>query len=137
MIDSNGNHAVLQAFMGEARERLAAVGRKLDALDSRPGNAVLWNAICRDFHAVTRGAAFFDMTALLELCQAVDALFDELRDGRSTISTELREAIATATAAVANMIEEIAQDHPPVADSALLAKLCAAAAALAAQRAIQ
>jgi chemotaxis protein histidine kinase CheA len=134
MTDSNGNHAVLQAFLGEARERLAAVGRKLDALASRPGNAVLWNAICRDFHAVTRGAAFFDVTALLELCQAVDALFDELRDGRSEVSAELRGVIASATGAVAIMIEDIAHDHQPLTDGALLAKLRDAAAALAAHR---
>ena len=134
MIDGNGNHAVLDAFLGEARERLAAVERKLDALHSRPGNEVLWNAICRDFHAVTRGAAFFDVTALLELCQSVDTLFDELRDGKPALSTELRNVITAATRAVLTMIEEIAHDRQPIAQSILVTQLRNAAADLSAHR---
>ena len=123
MIDVNGNQAVLHAFVGEARERLAAVERKLDALKSRPGNAVLWNAICRDFHAVTRGAAFFDVTPLLELCQWVETLFDELRDGNPILSTQLQDVMTEATRAVLTMIEDIAHDRQPSAEPALVGRL--------------
>jgi chemotaxis protein histidine kinase CheA len=127
MIDANGNLAVLRAFLGETRERLAAVDRKLDALHSRPGNQVLWNAICRDFHAVTRGAAFFDVTALLELCQAVEMLFEELRDGESGLSAELRALIVAAMRAVLTLVEDVAQARPPAAQGELVAQLREAA----------
>ena len=137
MIDSNGNRAVLHAFVGEARERLAAVEQKLDALTSRPGNSVLWHAICRDFHAVTRGAAFFDVTPLLEVCQAVDALFDELRDGKPVLSPELQDVITAATRAVSMMIEDIAHDRQPRADPASVARLRGAVLALASHRVSQ
>lgn len=135
MIAFNGSQAVLRAFLGEARERLAAVDRKLDALQSRPGNEVLWHAICRDFHAVTRGAAFFDVAELLELCQPAETLFDEMRDGGSALSAELRDLMAAATRAVLVMIEDVAHERQPVAQSALAARLRKAAAGIPARRA--
>jgi two-component system, chemotaxis family, sensor kinase CheA len=134
MIDIDGGHATLHAFVGEARERLAAVDRKLDALQSRPGNAVLWIAICRDFHAVTRGAAFFDAAALLELCQSVETLFDELRDGGLNLSVELRDAIVAAIRAVLMMIEDIARGRPVAPQPALVARLRGAVANVSAHR---
>jgi len=134
MMDVQGNHAVLRAFLGEARERLAAVDRKLDALQSRPGNQVLWNAICRDFHAVTRGAAFFDVTALLELCQSVDMLFEELREGEPALSAQLRELIVAAMRAVLTIIDDVAHDRPPAAQGTLVAQLREAAAGVPARR---
>ena len=135
MKDNSGTLAVLRAFVGEARERLAAVDRKLDALQSRPGNAVLWSAICRDFHAVTRGAAFFNVAALLELCQSVEAVFDELRDGGIKLTAELRGAIVAATAAVLVMIEERAQGRQAAPEPALVRQLRGAVAKAAAHRA--
>jgi two-component system, chemotaxis family, sensor kinase CheA len=133
-MDCDGSRAVLRAFVGEARERLAAIERKLDALEGRPGNAVLWIAICRDFHAVTRGAAFFDVTALLELCQSAETLFDELRDGGLNLSTELHDVIRVATRAVLTMIEDVAQGRQAAPEPALVTKLRAAVAHVAAQR---
>ena len=130
MVDTGGNQAVLRAFVGEARERLTAVALKLDALQSRPGNSVLWNAICRDFHAVTRGAAFFDLTELLEVCQPVDALLDELREQRAAVSWLLQDLIVEATRAVLVMIEEVANDRHPAVDLALVARLRTATAEL-------
>ena len=127
-MDIDGSHAVLSAFAGEARERLAAVDRKLDALQSRPGNEVLWIAICRDFHAVTRGAAFFDVAALLELCQSVEALFDELRAGGLKLSAELHSLIMVATRAVLMMIEGVAQGRQAAPEPALVTKLRGAVA---------
>ncbi len=123
MMDIDGSHAVLRAFVGEARERLAAVDRKLDALQSRPGNEVLWIAICRDFHAVTRGAAFFDVPALLELCRSAEMLLDELREGRLNLSAELHGVIVAAIRAVLLMIEDVAQGRPAAAQPALVTKL--------------
>lgn len=134
MIDLNGNLAVLRAFLGEARERLAAVDRKLDALQSRPGNQVLWNAICRDFHAVTRGAAFFDVAALLELCQSVERLLDELREGERGLSAEFRDLIVEAIRAVLTMIEDLAHDRQPPAQRALVTRLREAAAGVPVRR---
>jgi chemotaxis protein histidine kinase CheA len=123
VIDSNANHAVLDAFLGEARARLAAVEQKLDALQSKPGNQVLWNGICRDFHAVTRGAAFFDVTALVELCQSVDALFDVLRDGEPAMMAKVHDTVTAAIRGVLTMIEEIAHRREPPAESVLVALL--------------
>jgi two-component system chemotaxis sensor kinase CheA len=134
MMDVHDSHAVLRAFLGEARERLAAVDRKLDALQSRPGNQVLWSAICRDFHAVTRGAAFFDVTALRELCQSVELLFDELREGQTALSTQLRELIVASMRAVLTIIEDVAHDRPPAAQGTLVAQLREAAAGVPARR---
>lgn len=134
MIAINGSRAVLRAFLSEARERLAAVDRKLDALQSRPGNQVLWNAICRDFHAVTRGAAFFDVAELLELCQSIEALFDELSDGVPEVSAELRDLMVAANHAVMAMIEHVAHDRLPLAQSALVARLRKALASVLARR---
>jgi two-component system chemotaxis sensor kinase CheA len=134
MMNVHGSHAVLRAFLGEARERLAAVDRRLDALQSRPGNQVLWNAICRDFHAVTRSAAFFDVTALLELCQSVEMLFEELREGEPALSAQLRELIVAAMRAVLTIIEDVADDRPPAAQGTLVAQLRDAAAGVPARR---
>ena len=134
MMDVHDSHAVLSAFLGEARERLAAVDRKLDALQSRPGNQVLWNAICRDFHGVTRGAAFFDVTALLELCQSVEMLFEELRESEPALSAQLRELIVAAMRAVLAILEDVAHDRPPAAQGTLVAQLREAAAGVPARR---
>ena len=134
MMPIDGSHAVLRAFVGEARERLAAVDRKLDALQSRPGNEVLWIAVCRDFHAVTRGAAFFDATALLELCQSVEVLFDELRTGGLNLSAELHGVIAVATRAVLTMIEDVAQGRQTAPEPALVTKLRGAVVDVSAHR---
>ena len=130
MVDTSGNQAVLRAFLGEARERLTAVGLKLDALQSRPGNSVLWNAVCRDFHAVTRGAAFFDLAELLEVCQPVDALLDELREQKVPVSWQMQDLIVEATRAVLIMIEEVANDRQPAVELGLVARLRTAIAEL-------
>ena len=128
MVDTHGNQAVLHAFVGEARERLTAVGLKFDALQSRPGNSMLWNAICRDFHAVTRGAAFFDLAELLEVCQPVDTLLDGLRNEKATVAWHLQDVIVDATRAVLVMIEEVAHERQPKVDHALLERLRSAIA---------
>ena len=137
MTGREGSAAVLRAFQAEARERLVAVDRKLDALESRPGNEVLWNAICRDFHAVTRGAAFFDVTALLELCQAVETLFDELRDGELRLTAQLRGEIVAATRAVQLMVDALPHDRQPASERALVAQLRGAVADVASDRTCQ
>lgn len=134
MTEPNGNHAVLHAFVSEARERLAAIDRKLDALQSRPGNEVLWSAISRDFQAVTRGAAFFDVGELLALCQPLELLMGEVRDGEVALSAELREVIVAATRAVLAMLEDIAHGRPPSAAPAVLARLKAAVPDASSQR---
>ncbi len=115
---------LLQDFLTEAAELLAAVDNKLVDLEKRPNDKHLLNEIFRGFHTIKGGAGFLNLGELVALCHLTENLFDLLRNGELPLTAEMLDAILAATAAVRDMFDSLSQGAPlRAADPVLLKTL--------------
>jgi two-component system chemotaxis sensor kinase CheA len=127
MSDFQDMQEMLGDFLTEAGELLAGVDNKLVELERTPGDARLLNDIFRGFHTIKGGAGFLNVNALVELCHLTENLFDQLRNGKLSVTAEVLDVILLATAAVRDMFDVLGGGRQPApADRALLARLEAA-----------
>jgi two-component system chemotaxis sensor kinase CheA len=127
MSDFAGMEELLQDFLMEARELLSQVDNKLVDLEKRPGDKELLNDIFRGFHTIKGGAGFLNAENLVALCHRTENLFDKLRNGDLSLSSELMDSIMAATGVVRDMFGDLAQaTQPKAADPGLIARLEAA-----------
>ena len=71
---------LLEEFLAEARDTLDATDQKLVELEKKPADNELLNAVFRGYHTIKGGAGFLDLHGLIELCHALEAVFDALRN---------------------------------------------------------
>ncbi|MCC7549485.1 MAG: chemotaxis protein CheA [Burkholderiales bacterium] len=115
---------LLQDFLTEAAELLAAVDNKLVDLEKHPQDKQLLNEIFRGFHTIKGGAGFLNLSELVALCHLTENLFDLLRNGEMALSAETLDLILAATAAVRDMFDCLLQSAPlRSADARLLRSL--------------
>jgi two-component system chemotaxis sensor kinase CheA len=115
---------ILQDFLVEAGEILERLGQQLVDLEQRPDDRDLLNAIFRGFHTVKGGAGFLALTPMVECCHVTENLFDILRNGKRTVTSELMDVVLQALDMVNQQFELVSQreELPPV-DPALIASL--------------
>jgi two-component system chemotaxis sensor kinase CheA len=115
---------ILQDFLVEAGEILERLSQQLVDLEQRPDDTNLLNAIFRGFHTVKGGAGFLQLTPMVECCHLTENLFDILRNGKRTVTSELMDVVLQALDAVNNQFEQVSQreELPPV-EPALIAAL--------------
>ena len=124
MSDFAGMEDLLQDFLQEAHDLLSDVDNKLVDLEKTPDDRGLLNDIFRGFHTVKGGAGFLNATELVTLCHLTENLFDRLRNGELTLSTELMDVIMAATKGVRDMFGELGQMvQPQPADPEIIAAL--------------
>jgi two-component system chemotaxis sensor kinase CheA len=74
--------AIVEVFRLEAEENLASAEDASIALESRPDDAELVNALFRAVHTVKGAADSLGFGAIVSLAHAVEDLLDDLREGR-------------------------------------------------------
>ena len=121
MSDFAGMEDLLNDFLQEAGDMLSDVDNKLVDLERAPDDRSLLNEIFRGFHTTKGGAGFLNATELVTLCHLTENLFDRLRTGEMTLSSEIMDIIMGATKAVRDMFGELSQGvQPRASDPALL-----------------
>lgn len=123
------NDDIRADFLAEAGELVERLGQQLIELEQRPDDKDLLNAIFRAFHTVKGGAGFLNLTPMVELCHAVEDVFNALRNGQRTLDAALMDAVLRATDQVQAMMAAVAVDQPlAAAPVELIAALGARAA---------
>ena len=100
---------LLQEFLTEAAELLAAVDNKLVDLEKHPQDKQLLNEIFRGFHTIKGGAGFLNLAELVALCHLTENLFDLLRNANMPLTAGTLDLILAATAAVRGMFDSLSQ----------------------------
>lgn len=115
---------ILQDFLVEAGEILERLSQQLVDLEQRPEDKDLLNAIFRGFHTVKGGAGFLALTPMVECCHLTENLFDILRNGKRTVTSELMDVVLQALDLVNQQFDIVSQREvlPPV-DHSLIASL--------------
>ncbi|PUA29695.1 MAG: chemotaxis protein CheA [Cellvibrio sp. 79] len=110
---------ILQDFLVEAGEILERLSQQLVDLEQRPEDKDLLNAIFRGFHTVKGGAGFLSLTPMVECCHVTENLFDILRNGKRTVTSELMDVVLQALDMVNQQFELVSQreELPPVEPS--------------------
>lgn len=120
----DADEEILQDFLVEAGELLELLSEQLVDLENRPDDIDLLNAIFRGFHTVKGGAGFLQLDALVEICHVAENVFDVLRNGKLTVSTELMDVVLQSLDCVNEMFALVNQRvEPEPADPSLLAAL--------------
>ena len=120
---------ILQDFIVEAGEIIENLNEQLVQIEKTPDDKDLLNAIFRGFHTVKGGAGFLQLSSLVEVCHAAESLFDELRNGRISMSPDLMDAVLQAYDEITTMFEAVKNgDTPEDAPSDLIDRLHALAA---------
>lgn len=115
---------ILQDFLVEAGEILEQLSEQLVELEKSPEDRELLNAIFRGFHTVKGGAGFLQLNALVDCCHITENLFDILRNGQRSVTSELMDVVLQVLDAVNIMFDEVkGGEEPKPADPALLASL--------------
>ncbi|MCX7173292.1 MAG: chemotaxis protein CheA [Proteobacteria bacterium] len=113
MSDFQGMEELLQDFLMEATDLLSSVDNKLVDLEKMPNDNGLLNDIFRGFHTIKGGAGFLNATELVTLCHLTENLFDRLRNGELTLTSEIMDAIMDATGAVRHMFDALGRGVLP------------------------
>ncbi|MFT5691797.1 MAG: two-component system chemotaxis sensor kinase CheA [Oceanicoccus sp.] len=115
---------ILQDFLVEAGEILEQLSEQLVELEKSPEDRDLLNAIFRGFHTVKGGAGFLQLNALVDCCHITENLFDILRNGQRSVTSELMDVVLQVLDAVNTMFDEVKSgEDPKPADPLLLASL--------------
>lgn len=115
---------ILQDFLIEAGEILELLSEQLVELENDPDNAELLNAIFRGFHTVKGGAGFLALSELVDVCHGAENIFDLLRTGQRTVTSELMDTILQALDTVNDMFTLVQnREKLEAADAELLAEL--------------
>src|SRR5690606_34253968 len=92
---------------------LELLSEQLVDLERRPDDTDLLNAIFRGFHTVKGGAGFLSLTALVDACHGAENIFDLLRTGKRTVTSELMDVILQALDTINVMFSQV-QDREPI-----------------------
>ncbi|MFC3149865.1 chemotaxis protein CheA [Litoribrevibacter euphylliae] len=115
---------ILQDFLVESGEILELLQEQLVDLEQRPEDKDLLNAIFRGFHTVKGGAGFLQLTNLVECCHVAENVFDILRNGQRSVTSELMDVVLQALDAVNEMFDCVRnREELPAADPQLIASL--------------
>lgn len=114
---------ILQDFLVEAGEILERLSQQLVDLEQRPDDKNLLNAIFRGFHTVKGGAGFLSLTPMVQCCHVTENLFDILRNGKRTVTSELMDVVLQALDMVNQQFELVSarEELPPVEQSLISA----------------
>jgi len=115
---------ILQDFLVEAGEILERLSQQLVDLEQRPDDKNLLNAIFRGFHTVKGGAGFLSLTPMVQCCHVTENLFDILRNGKRTVTSELMDVVLEALDMVNKQFELVnAREELPPVDPSLIQAL--------------
>ncbi|MFV1873247.1 MAG: chemotaxis protein CheW [Oleiphilus sp.] len=115
---------ILQDFLVESGEILELLSEQLVELENNPEDKDLLNAIFRGFHTVKGGAGFLQLDALVGCCHIAENVFDILRNGKRSVDADLMDVVLRSLDAVNEMFDEVRDGKDPTpADPELLSDL--------------
>ena len=88
---------LLQEFIVEALELAYEVEDNLRALQQRPDQLGLLNAVFRAFHTIKGGAGFMGLPSVVDACHLTENLFDAMRGGQVVVTPEVVETALVAS----------------------------------------
>jgi len=100
---------LLEQFLIEAREYVEETAKGLLALEQRPGDAELIDALFRRIHTLKGNAGLFGFRPLIEVSHAAEDILDDVREGALAPDAELVDALLQAVDAAARMLDGIEQ----------------------------
>ncbi|MBZ5600847.1 MAG: chemotaxis protein CheA [Acidobacteriia bacterium] len=100
---------LINDFIVESREHLAAVELHLLALDQDAANAESLHAIFRGFHTIKGLAGFLGLDAIQEVAHEVETLLDLARNGQISVSSEHVDVILTSKDYLQRWLAELAE----------------------------
>jgi two-component system chemotaxis sensor kinase CheA len=103
---------IREDFLVEAGELLAQLGEQLVALESRPDDRELLNAVFRAFHTVKGGAGFLQLPGMVELCHAAEEVFGTVREGKRQVDGDLMDVAMQALDRLQDMLAQVAAGAP-------------------------
>lgn len=104
---------ILQDFLVEAGEILEHLSEQLVDLEQKPDDKDLLNAIFRGFHTVKGGAGFLQLDAMVDCCHVTENLFDILRTGKRSVTSELMDVVLSALDCINAQFQEVSQFEKP------------------------
>ena len=120
----DADEEILQDFLVESGEILEQLSEQLVELENNPDDADLLNAIFRGFHTVKGGAGFLQLDSLVDCCHKAENVFDTLRNGKRTVTSNLMDVVLRALDVVNTQFDEVRNRQAPTpADDQLLAAL--------------
>ena len=120
----DADEEILQDFLVEAGEILELLSEQLVDLENRPDDHDLLNSIFRGFHTVKGGAGFLQLDPLVACCHVAENVFDILRNGQRTVTSDLMDVVLKALDTVNEMFDSVrAGEMPEPADPSLIADL--------------
>lgn len=112
---------ILQDFLIEAGEILEQLSEQLVELENDPDNKDLLNAIFRGFHTVKGGAGFLSLGALVDTCHGAENVFDTLRNGQRSVTSDLMDVILQSLDTINVQFAQVrAKEEPEAASPELL-----------------
>jgi two-component system chemotaxis sensor kinase CheA len=100
---------LLEQFLTEARESVEETSKGLLALEQRPADAELLDALFRRVHTLKGNAGLFGFQPLIEVSHAAEDVLDEVREGAVALDSELIDVLLQAVDAAAKMLDSIEQ----------------------------
>ena len=120
----DADEEILQDFLVEAGEILELLSEQLVDLENRPDDQDLLNSIFRGFHTVKGGAGFLQLTPLVDCCHVAENVFDILRNGQRTVTSDLMDVVLKALDTVNEMFDCVrGGEMPGPADPQIIADL--------------
>ncbi len=100
-------------FVNESGDLLQKLGEQLVALEHRPDDRELLNAVFRGFHTIKGGAGFFGLVPMVTLCHAAEDVFNVLRAGTKSFTPEIMDVVLAALDDLRAMLDAVANDCAP------------------------
>ena len=117
----DADEEILQDFLVESGEILEQLSEQLVELENNPDDMDLLNAIFRGFHTVKGGAGFLQLDPLVSCCHKAENVFDTLRNGKRTVTSNLMDVVLRALDVVNTQFDEVRnRQEPTPADDQLL-----------------
>jgi len=104
---------LLQEFIVEALELAYEVEDNLRALQQRPDQLGLLNAVFRAFHTIKGGAGFMGLPSVVDACHLTENLFDAMRGGQVVVTPEVMETALVATGFVFDQLTLLSNGSLP------------------------
>ncbi len=103
---------ILADFLLEGGETLESLQEQLVSLESAGDDTDLLNAIFRGFHTIKGGAGFLQLDPLVTICHRTENLFDQLRSGQQTLTSEMMDSVLASVDCLVEMFDSLRDSQP-------------------------
>lgn len=111
---------LVQLFLEEALDLLDSADQALLRWLKQPTNGAPLQSLQRDLHTLKGGARLADITAVGDLAQELEALYEDLVDGKYGHSQALQRVLLDAHECLAQMLDRLEQQQMPAAADGLI-----------------